>query len=425
MDQTTPTPPVLPPPSIPPKPPKPKMTYGIKALYLGLQCFVLLFGTLVVWGLIYSRDERSSTVAEQIADEWGRGVNVYGPYATRSVASDHRYDIMPESFICKANVATESLHRNIYEAEVYNAEINLSGVFNKESIVALKDSAIIVLNVETEQIVVPPTLQMGGKDLKWSSTEDRLYAEVDVSEMPSEIEFSAGFTIRGSGNMNIAQVGDNSEIVISGDASNPSFAGASLPNERTVNDKKFSAEWSKIELTRTLAASASAYPPAYEDSDFRESVGVEFLVGVDRYQKVTRSLKYSLFIILLTYISVFFIEMTTKRTIPLLNYFLIGVALIIFYTLLLSFSEHLEFGVSYLIASAMTVILITTYMWEMLESKKISIAIAVILTVLYSSCYVLMTLAKYSLLLGSLLLFAVLAAMMLGSLKIKSTENTK
>lgn len=396
------------------------MTYGIKALYLCLQCFLLLLGTLIVWGLIYSRDERSSTVAEQIADEWGHAVNVYGPYVTSSAASDHRYDIMPESFTCKADVATESLHRNIYEAEVYNAEINLSGIFNKDSIAFRNDSVMIVLNVTTAQIVTLPTLKIGGKDLKWSSDENRLYADVDVSDMPSEIEFSCAFTIRGSGIMNIAQVGDNSKIIIAGDASNPSFAGAKLPNERTVNGKNFSAEWSKLELSKTITASAPAYPPSYGDSDYMEYVGVEFLVGVDRYQKVTRSLKYSLFIILLTYISVFFIEMTTIRTIPLLNYFLIGVALIIFYTLLLSFSEHLSFGASYLIASAMTVILISTYMWKMLGSKKVSTAIAVILIALYSSCYVLMTLAKYSLLLGSLLLFAMLAAMMFGSLKIKT-----
>lgn len=416
MDTTTPNPSVLP-PHISPKPPKPKMTYGIKALYLGLQCFVLLLGTLVVWGLVYSRDERSSTVAEQIADEWGHAVKIYGPYV-KSISDTSYYNVMPETFICKANVATESLHRNIYEAEVYNADITLSGTFNKDSIVARNDSVLIGLNVETAQIVTLPTLKMGGKDLKWSSDEYRLYVEVDVSDMPSEIEFSSDFTIRGSGNIDIAQIGGNSEIVITGDASNPSFVGASLPNERTVSEKNFSAKWSKLELSGTLSSNV------YRNSGYKGCVGVGFLVGVDRYQKVTRSLKYSLFIILLTYISVFFIEMTTKRNIPLLNYFLIGVALIIFYTLLLSYSEHLAFGVSYLIASAMTVILISTYMWKMLGSKKVSIAIAVILTVLYSSCYILMTLAKYSLLFGSLLLFAVLAVMMYGSLKIKA-EITK
>lgn len=421
----SPTPPVSSSTFTPSKTPKPKMTYGTKALYLGLQCLLLLLGTLVVWGLIDSRGGRSSAVAEQIALEWGLAVDVYGPYATRSSDTDHHYDIRPESFICKADIATESLHRNTYEAEVYKADINISGTFNKDSIATLNDSVIIVLNVPTEQIVTLPTLKMGGKVLKWSGESDRLYAEVDVSDMPSKMEFSTDFTIRGTGKIEIAQVGDNSQIVVTGDATNPSFTGGRLPNERTVSGKKFSAEWSKLELSKAIASVSHAYkyPMEYRDPDFPEYVGVGFLVGVDRYQKVIRSLKYSLLIILLTYISVFFIEMMTKRDIPLLNYFLIGAALIIFYTLLLSFSEYLLFGVSFLIASAMTVVLITSYMWKMLESKKISLAVAAILTVLYSGCYILMTLAEYSLLFGSILLFAVLAAMMFGSLKIKTTEN--
>ena len=152
---------------------------------------------------------------------------------------------------------------------------------------------------------------------------------------------------------------------------------------------------------------------------------MKFLVGVDRYQKVERSLKYGFFIILLTYISIFFIELFSKRKVPLFNYFLIGVALILFYTLLLSFCEHLLFGLSYLIASAMTILLISVYMLKMLDSKKLSIIVGVILTILYAVCYVLMSLTTYALLVGSLLLFALLAVLMYGSLKIKNKESVQ
>ena len=109
----------------------------------------------------------------------------------------------------------------------------------------------------------------------------------------------------------------------------------------------------------------------------------------------------------------------TGRNIPLLNYFLIGAALIIFYSLLLSFSEHVSFGIAYLIAAAMTVVLITGYMWRMLGSAKVAVMIGLILTGMYVVCYILLTLSTYALLLGSLMLFAALAAVMYASLKLK------
>lgn len=87
--------------------------------------------------------------------------------------------------------------------------------------------------------------------------------------------------------------------------------------------------------------------------------------------------------------------------------------------MLLSFSEHLSFGTAYLIASTMTVVLIAGYMWKMLASRKVGIVIGLILTCLYGSCYIMLSLATYALILGSLILFVALAAMMYGSLKIK------
>ena len=211
-----------------------------------------------------------------------------------------------------------------------------------------------------------------------------------------------------SGSLFVKQIGENSNIIIDGQARNPSFYGSSLPDERIIRDRNFRASW---------ASEDDRIGQTYENGD--GYVGTKFLVGVDRYQKVARALKYAFIIILLTYLSVLFTEMITKRNIPLLNYFLIGAALIIFYSLLLSMSEHVSFGIAYLIAAAMTVLLITGYMWKMLGSRKVAIIIGLILTGMYGSCYIMLTLSTYALLLGSLLLFAALAAVMYGSLKLQ------
>ena len=105
------------------------------------------------------------------------------------------------------------------------------------------------------------------------------------------------------------------------------------------------------------------------------------------------------------------------------NYFLIGAALILFYCLLLALSEHISFGWAYLVAMAMTVGLITIYMWRMLRSRKVGLVMGSILTVIYTSCYIMLCVSSYALLMGSLLLFCALAGLMYGSLRINTSSK--
>lgn len=391
---------------LPPPTPRKRMSLGVKILLLGLQCGLLMIGALSIWILSYSRDERNKDVAEQIVSEWGRSVYIQGPTVKEHL--DSAAWVRPSTFMCAANVETKSLHRNIYEAEVFNANIKLSGSFSKDSISGFSDTIYLQLGVDTKQIAKLADLKIGGETVNWSKSDYFLFAKVDISDMPEIIDFSTDFDIHGSGALFIKQIGEESTITIDGEASNPSFKGRSLPNERSLRRNGFSARWE-----------GEGIPAGVVHTDELQFVGTNFLIGVDRYQKVSRSLKYAFLIILLTYISVLFTEIAMKRNIPLLNYFLIGAALILFYSLLLSFVEHLSFGISYLIASVMTVVLISGYMWKMLSSRKVGLVMGAILIGLYISCFILLSLSTYALLLGSLILFIALGAMMYGSLKVK------
>lgn len=384
--------------------PKSRVSFGLKILLLGFQCALLMIGALVIWIISESREENNRDVAREITQDWGGAVYVNGPVV--EVKGDRTSCVYPSMFACEAVVETQSLHRNIYEAEVFNAHLVMSGTFSKDSVGSLGNTVNIELNVATKQITKLSPLKIGGKIVKWVKSDYSLSAKVDVSDMPQIIEFSTDFEIRGSGTINVKQIGDKSSVRISGAAPNPSFVGYSLPNERSIDADRFSAKWETDDSSTVINENDRGY------------VGTNFLVGVDRYQKVERSLKYAFIIIMLTYVSVLFTEIIIKRHIPLLNYFLIGAALIIYYTLLLSFSEQISFGLSYLVASAMTVVLIAGYMWKMLDSRKVAMLIGVLLTCIYICCYILLSLSTYALLLGSLILFMALAAMMYGSLRI-------
>ena len=132
-----------------------------------------------------------------------------------------------------------------------------------------------------------------------------------------------------------------------------------------------------------------------------------------------RSVKYAILIILLTFVAVFFIELMQKKSVNPFQYILVGLALVLFYTLLLSMSEVLGFNLAYLLAAAMTTILIMLHMGSILKSRKQGLLIGVLLAFLYIFIFILIQMESYALLVGSLGLFAILAVIMYYSKKVK------
>lgn len=399
----TPDTPQTPPPYVPRPAGSPQKFNSVKICHILLINVVLMIGLLFVWVLSDSRDSTSRRVSDEIASQWGGNIRINGPLA--KVSPDSFYCIVPEVFDCEVTVKAKSLHRGIYEAEVFDADIVISGSFSRDSIAALGDTVCLWLQADPRQITRPGTLKFGGREYVWQKGENGVTATVDVASLPADIDFSTTFGMRGSGAVYVCKSGRESSISIQGEAMNPSFHGSSLPDDRLVYDREFKASWHK-----------SSYDTMQDDDNW---VCTHFLVGVDRYMKVNRALKYGFLIILLTFASVLFVEIMMRHTIPLFNYFLIGAALLLFYTLLLAISEHVAFAAAYGIAAVMTVALISGYMWMMLRSRKVGLGIAALLTMMYTVCYIMLCLSTYALLAGSLILFVTLAAMMWGSLKIR------
>lgn len=392
---------------IPPLPNRRQKNFGKKIILLGLQCAFLMIGALIIWCLTYSRNERNNDVSREIAENWGNVVYIDGPVVV--VSNDSAMNIYPKRIIYDTKVETETLHRNIYESEVFNAHVFSSGSFDKISL--SEDTVYLKLYVNTQQIYNLRPLKIADQTEEWSCFENYISAPIPVVKLVEEIDFDVEFDIRGSSGIYINQTGGNSTITISGDASNPSFAGNILPEKRIIDGRLFNARW--------ISNVAKSF---FVEDEKYNYVGVNFLLGVDRYRKVSRSLKYAFIIILLTYVSVLLTETFLKRDIPKFNYFLIGVALILFYSLLLAFVEHISFAMAYLLSSILTVALIGGYMWRMLDSRKVGVTISVILIALYVICFIMLSLSTYALLMGSLLLFVTLAIMMYATLLLNNSK---
>jgi len=146
--------------------------------------------------------------------------------------------------------------------------------------------------------------------------------------------------------------------------------------------------------------------------------GVDLKLPVDQYQQTTRTAKYAVLIILLTFVALFLTELIRKQPIHPFNYALIGAALVIYYTLLLSFAEQVGYTLAYCIASVATIALISVFISSLLKNKLMAMLFAAILGVFYVFVYVLIQLEDLALLIGSVALFIILAVLMYFSRKI-------
>ncbi len=147
-------------------------------------------------------------------------------------------------------------------------------------------------------------------------------------------------------------------------------------------------------------------------------ISIHFLPDVNNYQKTTRVTKYGILVIVLTFTSLLFTEVIKKKRVHIIQYILIGVAMVLFYTLLLALSEHLGFNPAYLIASMATVLLIGSFIRSITKDWKSALLLSAILAIFYLFIYILMQLRDYSLIAGTIGIFIILAILMRVSTKI-------
>jgi inner membrane protein len=196
----------------------------------------------------------------------------------------------------------------------------------------------------------------------------------------------------------------------------PSFMGNYLPNDETKQISKdgFKADWKVLHINRAFSQQHLKNIPNLNQFAF----GTKFMVMVDEYQKTERSAKYGFLVIGLTFLVFFLIQTLSKINIHPFQYLMIGLALTMFYTLLVSISEHSNFLKAYLIAGISVIVLITLYSKSILKTFKFPLFIGASLTALYAFIYVIIQLENYALLVGSIGLFLILAIVMFVSRKI-------
>jgi inner membrane protein len=432
----------------------------VKGLIIGVLVLLLIIPTFYVQSLIEEREQRQKEAITEVSNKWAGHQVVTGPMivlpywqtdgdtATKKVRSKHFAYFLPEQLFVNAAVIPKEKYRGIYKVMLYNSRLNLSGSFNgidlqklnilpadviwNEAFVKFNLSDVKGLNEEMVLTWNKQQLHLSPQSFEDRSGSNGLTATLPLTDTGEigNISFSSQIDLNGSEQLLFTPIGKSTTVNVQSKWPHPSFTGNILPQSSTVRDTGFTATWKSLAHKR-------AFPQQWKDDAYvlgnidkntatvnnnfisTAAFGADLYVPVNSYQKIMRSVKYGVLCILLTFVAFFLIETTNKRSVHPFQYGLIGLALVVFYILLLSFSEYIGFTTSYIIASVATVGLIGWFAKSILFSGRLSGVLSVVLVLMYTYVFTLLQLQDYSLLFGSIGLFLTLAVIMYFSRKIQ------
>ena len=440
-----------------------KTSITARMLMVGFLILILLIPLSFIESLIYERMNRQQEVVQEINKKWGKEVLLYGPilkipyktYHKKSIVNQKTKEVQtemveeikygyffPKTLDINSTINPEEKKRGIYKTAVYKSNINITGSFTQPdfSEMDIKEEAILWdkarLIIETSNLkgvnslvaiklhknTYPFTSKYKNRnsDRNYNNTIDLHKLEskfIKKEDIPSinDVDFNLNVTINGSKQIRFIPIGKETNVAINSNWKTANFLGEYLPyNSDKVSEEGFDAKWKILDINRPFPQQSFNGIPNLKKYAF----GVNFMIPVDEYQKSERSTKYGFLVIGLTFLVFFLIQTMSKISIHPFQYLMIGVALTMFYALLISISEHSSFLKAYIIAGIAVICLISLYSKSILKGIKFPFFIALSLTALYAFIFIIIQLENYALLVGSVGLFTILASVMYASRKI-------
>lgn len=435
-----------------------KTSITARMLMMGFLILVLMIPLTLVSSLIQERQSRKQGAINEINNKWGHSVLLYGPilkvpyktyeetikydettkksFTERKVITNHAY-FFPKKLAIETTVDPNTKNRNNFESVVFSANMNASGSFeipdfkNKsipEEDVIWDKATILIKTTNLKGIKSEVTIKLNennydfetnfNSNSSYKNSLDELESSfLQLADIPTTANKTFSFNLQYSGSESIKfiPIGKTTEVKMTSTWNDPSHQGNFLPYKKEdLVDSGFKAEWKVLHINRSFSQQFFNDLPNLNKFAF----GTDFITPLDEYQKSDRSAKYGFLVIGLTFLIFFLIQTLSKIHIHPFQYLMIGIALIMFYTLLISISEHSSFLKAYLISGTAVVLLISLYSKSILKNIKFPLFIGASLTALYSFIFIIIQLENYALLGGSIGLFIILAIVMYVSRKI-------
>lgn len=431
-------------------------TPGIKlALAVGV-AFLLCIPLFSVWLLVYDRQSQSREATASITEGWGAEQTLNGPVlvipyltpatetviengqsVTRTIQVRRELTLAPEAVQVAGEIEPKVRKRSIYEAVVYDAQLEGSARFAFPPDLARTGVDVSQLDLgraelrfglsDPRGLGANPQISVGGQSLRLhpgsgSSGGRGFFAWIDARALAARtlaIDFK--FQFRGNQSLSLEPAAGDTIWKVHSTWGSPSFSGEFLPTDRRVDATGFDAIYriGNLALGRSLVSSSdrssvTTPPPAAGVSvePQQHAAQISLIQPVDTYSQVNRATKYGFLFIGFTFLALLMFDLIGGVRVSSVEYLLMGAALVLFFVLLLAFAEVIGFTPAYVIASAAIAGLNTAYASAVLASWRRAGFIGGLLVGLYAVLYVLLSLEDFSLLIGSLLLFAALAGVM-------------
>ncbi|NJM79770.1 MAG: cell envelope integrity protein CreD [Flavobacterium sp.] len=425
-----------------------------KMIMVSVLTLFLLIPLNLVQNLIRERSERKNEVTEEVTQLWGEDIHFFGPilkvpykiYTETAIVDEKTKQttiqkkayiqnayFFPDKLQNKTEVQkVDELKRGLYNPIVFKATMKFNGSFENVALdkLALKPEDMLwekatILIKTTNLKSIKSDLKIGINKTNYSleskTDEDDYFGTLETDAFTynpnQKLDFNFNMSYNGSNSVQFIPVGKTTTTSVNANWDSPSFDWEFCCERyyKKITNKDFHADWKILHINRPFAQQYTDKIPNLSSYSY----GVKLIETVDQYQQNDRASKYGFLVIGLTFLIFFLIQTISKKSIHIFQYTMIGLALIMFYTLLISITEHSSFTIAYIIAASSVIIMLLLYSISVLKEKKFPLFISASLTVLYSFIFVIIQLENYALLVGSIGLFLILGAVMYFSRKIE------
>jgi len=435
-----------------------KTSITARMLMMGALILVLMIPLTLIQDLILERENRQKSVVDELNEKWGDAILLYGPILkvpyktyeetlkyneeTRETFKENRTIVkyayfFPKQLDFTADVKASSKKRNNFETAVFTSEIAASGSFeipdfSTKSIadedIIWEKATLLIKSTNLKGLKSEVKLNLNGNEYAFETNFKTSYEALEpleelessfiaLADIPKTADRTFNFNLmyNGSESIQFIPIGKVTNVQMTSDWKDPKHTGTFITqNEKETENGGFEANWKLLHTNRPFSQQFFKVLPNLTEYAF----GTKFIIQLDEYQKSERSAKYGFLVIGLTFLVFFLIQTLSKINIHPFQYLMIGIALVMFYTLLISISEHSSFLKAYLIAGIAVIVMITLYSKSILKNWKFPLFIGTSLTALYGFIFVIIQLENYALLVGSIGLFLILGIVMFVSRKI-------
>lgn len=413
----------------------------IKVMVVAIAAIVLLIPLAMLRGLVSERTQMRDSAYEQVAGGWGGPQlaggpvlaipvgQTLGPHGTRVART---WYVLPESLEIRTAITVQDEPRRvaIYDVPIFVARVEMSAQFDLKRHLArlMREQPDAQVQLEGARLFVPVDDPRGVRDVRLTEADwvmptlepatgaslngltAQLIAQSGIETGPRSLKLS--MEIAGTRSFRFLPLAGSVDAQVSGNWPHPGFTRGYLPTQRSVNAAGFDARWRILELNRSYGGAwfaEDATRPTLEGSAF----GVDIVQPADLYQRVERSVKYGGLFVAFTFLALFLWERLANRLVHPIQYGLIGLSLAVFYLLLLALAEQIGFAAAYGAAAVAQCALLGVYLAGAFRDRRAGIGASASFAVMFAVLYLLVTSEDYSLLAGSLVLFAMVAAAML------------